>query len=305
MKKNKRFSRIEMSRRAPGFAAHGRPVPVNIVQRHLADARNVLIGELDARNRLELEAGRYARRLGKLPTRSPAELRKLRQLASRMQTNFEAKAPTLPPRIVELPGVLTYSMQLAPTYAFGHVDGDLTGHGNSAFARRSTGEMELRFRNTKSDNIFYFAIVELGGFFFPTPDASRIAARVNPMTAFSWFMNSEGPRVFSSGALILKIVGFKGGKVRGESRSSIQLWRENRDEGTDGLSFDIRFATPMPMSASFKLNNSDFYLVTLRCFSTFATGGTNNLTSFTSGSISASLPSITLDVKLDPLVSQA
>jgi len=118
-------------------------------------------------------------------------------------------------------------------------------------------------------------------------------------------MDSEGPRAFSDGLIILRIVGFKGNHTQGESHSAILLWRENQDDGTEGFQFDSRTAAAMPMSTSFKLNNSDFYLISLECCSAFGTGGPQNLEAFVIGSIAVSLPSITLDVRVEPLVSQA
>jgi len=302
----KKSIKTDMSSHAPGFAAAGDKIPASLVRSHLAASRMALVKELTERNSVELEASKYASKLHKPAARSQTERRDLRRLARGLRQRFASQALTLPQRIAEIPGLLTYSVRLAPTYSFASIDNDFTGPGNSAFARRSTGEMELRFSNNNNDNLLHFSLVELGGFFFPPAGASHIKVSANPITAFSWFMDSEGPRVFSDGATILKIIGFKGTQSQEIGRNVIQLWRENQDDGTEGFQFDLRTAAAMPMSASANVNNSDFYLISLRCFSVFATGhpGPQNSEAFVIGSIAVSLPSITLDVRVEPLLSE-
>lgn len=261
--------------------------------------------ELDARNKLELEAANFAGALRPPPQRTGAERRKLRRIAKGLRKEFTLHVPTVPPIVPDIGGIFAYTLNLAPTYAFGSVDSDFAGPGNSASARRSSGEMQLRFSDQSGDNLLHFKLVELGGFFFPSAGESRITAAVNPTVAFSWYMDSEGPRVYSDGFLVLKIIGFKGSKQHGESRSAIELWRKNMDDGGEGFQFDFRTATAMPMSTSLALNGSDFYLVTLKCIAAFGTGGPANLESFAIGSISASLPSIALSVKVEPVIATA
>ncbi len=302
----KKSIKADMSSHVPGFAAAGEKIPAGLVHSHLAASRMALVKELTERNSVELEAAKYASKLHKPVARSQTERRELRRLARGLRKRFASQVLKLPPGIPEIPGLLTYSVRLAPKYSFGSIDNDFSGPGNSAFARRSTGEMELRFSNSNNDNLLHFSLVELGGFFFPPAGASHITASANPITAFSWFMDSEGPRVFSDGAIILKITGFKGTQAQDLGRHVIQLWRQNQDEGAEGFQFDLRTAASMPMSANANVNYSDFYLISLRCFSVFATGhpGTQNSEAFVSGSIAVSLPSITLDVRVEPLLSQ-
>jgi hypothetical protein len=302
----KRRNKTELARFAPGFAAEGRRVPGAVVRRHLSDARNAIVKELRTRTAFELDAARHAKAMNSLPAQSEAQRRRFRQLSRSRRKAFASRVLAVPPVLAEPFGVQIYTVNLTPTYAFAGIDGDLAGPGNSSFARRSTGEMELRFSNSLNDNRFYFSLVELGGFFFPTQGASQITARVNPSVAFSWYVDSHGPRAFSDGFVTLTVVGFKGTKKQGERRSFIELWRENLDLGSHAFSFEVRPAALMPMSTSLTLNGSDFYLITFRCISVFATGsdGTDDPFAFTIGSIRASLPAITVDVKVEPVASQ-
>ena len=211
------------------------------------------------------------------------------------------------PTGLEIPGIFSISAKLAPTFAFARTDSDLSGVGNTLSATRSTGAMRLTFSNQSADGILRFSIVEMGGFFFPPPGAVRITARATPRVAFSWFLNSEGRRVFTDGFISLHIVGFKGASHHGEARGAVQLWRENRDEGTAGFEFDVSSAAEFPLSTQLKTNNSDFYLISLRCFATHGAShpGKQDLEAHVLGSISAALAAIDLDISMIPQIVMA
>ena len=203
------------------------------------------------------------------------------------------------------PGVFSVSVKLAPTFAFARIDTDLSAPNNTAIATRSTGVMKLNFSNQTTDGILHFSLVEMGGFFFPTSGASHVTARANPSVAFSWFLNSEGRRAFTDGDVSIRIVGFKGTATHGESAAGVQLFRENRDEGTEGFEFDIQFAKDVPLSTQLTLNNSDFYMITVRCFATHGSTrppANQDLRAHILGTIFASLPSIDLDVQIEPQI---
>ncbi len=299
-------NKLQMSRYAPGFASKGRKIPARIVSAHMSDERAALAKELGERSKLETRAAKYSKKLNKPVARTEAERKELRRLSRDFRKQFASQSLHLPPNLGDFPSILSYSLQLAPTYAFGRIESDFSGTGNTASASRSTGEMALRFSQSVTNPLLHFSLVELGGFFFPPSGASHITVRANPITAFSWFMDSEGPRVFSDGIVSLKVVGFKGAQAQPESRSVIELWRENQDDEAEGFQFAVRTAAAMPMTTSLKLNNSDFYLISLKAISTFGvSGGPLNTEAFAIGSIAVSLPSVTLDVQIEPLLTQA
>jgi hypothetical protein len=116
-----------------------------------------------------------------------------------------------------------------------------------------------------------------------------------------------GPRALTSALFDLKIVGFKGNKMQAEGDKYIQLWHEDTWTPFQALQTDWGIPSTLPMSFQFNLDNSDFYLVSVSCIGAVGTayimpGG---LGSIAGGSVSIALPSISLEVRMTPVVAQA
>jgi hypothetical protein len=297
----RKSTKTDLGSQALGLAPM-RKVPTSLVRRHLAGETSDLQKELADRNRLQREAAKYASK-GKRVPRTGLEQGTFAPGPAAIQ-KLLGKGPKLPQAIGEVSGIRSYSVRFAPTYDYAHAETDFDDLGNSKSANRFSGQMSLRFGAFRNDGVIHYARVEVGSFFFAPSGAARIRAQASPIVAYSWLMYSEGELATTEGVVALTITGFKGNRKQGAASGRAELWDETiGDHGVSAFRVGSEPASTKNLFAELALNGSDFYLVSLKASGFFASGnspGTRRCS--VGGMISVAVPSITLDVALDPVL---
>jgi hypothetical protein len=282
----------------------GGQLPKDVVQRHFSEMKQKLAEEIKEKSAIQQQAAKYFSEIQKPLANVAGDSAAVAGLGR--ITDQLAKQKLVVPAIAKVaPGILagSYTLRFAPPYtAYGNdtVSGDsypVSGNPTvSTSAVPSLGQFNSSVATDFKSPSEGYAESLMGVHFRPMFGPATARIWFDSEIAFSWWVNSIGPQAMSEAHGLLQLYQYDGAFTFLTERE-FTGWRETAQ---NQLNFDFG-STPGPTwYLESPVSPSHFYFVTMRLRCRASGAGWPG--SLAGANLSITVPSITVEVTMNPIV---
>jgi len=305
-----------MAKKSKGRDWHGGPIeflrggkdfPKSLLRSRIAEVKRRLSTQFKEKSAIQREAAQYWSKLAPPIPKGPEATRALNGLRGISDQLAKKKlvVPAPPAQQSRIIGPNFFATVTPPyDYAFALPQGNLQGE--AASADKNSGQLSVSAVTDFAKPSSPFAYAETGIYFRPVvPAGLRVWA--SPAFAFSWSVNSLSMAYPAEADILgsLTILGEQGTDF-GPRRTASQFFPGPNgvsESITQGLAFDFQSNPGTPLFAELEVDPSFFYVLYVCCDCDVIGEGWPG--SLATASLSVTVPFITFEVSLQPIIGPA